>query len=127
MDLKLEKRVFELVKTITEACNDNPKIVKSLFGSVITNEAREIFKDLSQTHIPSMKEYDLVKVNGSYVVDRKDPEDEKFEGLKELRVVENIGKEMLRMGCFSIEKLPDSSGRDTVVYSGLVAKKSKDV
>lgn len=102
--------------------------LKSIFDSGIgsreqRSEIHEALEAMEQTAIPTEGEYELIKLQENYIVDRDDPEDEKWEGAKELKLAEEVGKAVLRKGCFekSVAKL--GNGKEQCIYNLLVLKR----
>lgn len=103
-------------------------ILKGLFDSGIGSieqrtEIRETLALMEQTYIPTVDEYELISLSENYIVDREDPEDEKWEGAKELKLAEEIGKAVLRKGCFEKSVASLGNGKEQCIYKCLVLKR----
>lgn len=86
------KNTFELEKLLLEARELNEKYKRSF--SI---------------------DYEMVELEGYYVIDRSDTEDVKWEGLKELKVGDEIGREIIRKGlfCKNVSKVDLNTERHT--------------
>ena len=94
----IDRRAIELIRQIAEMANDNEKMMSSALTKFVVDEAVEVNKIL-QGHIEPVP-VDIVAVSGFYVVDRNNPEDEKWEGLKEIEVFKSMGQELIQLGAF---------------------------
>jgi len=112
----MEKRVFELLKCISDGANDNPKMVNGLFGKIIVDEVNSILEKEKTKFEFGEKEFKIFTAAGQYVVDEDDQEDLKYEGLKEIRTFEEIGKSIMRAGCYE-KKIQKEGSEKTCQYN----------
>lgn len=95
-----QKEIIDFLEEIVSQSKKSNKLKFSLFEGYIVDRAEGLLSNInSQTEIP-VEQYEVFKLNGSYIVDNNDPEDKKWEGLKEQSVMKGIGMEMLMNKCY---------------------------
>lgn len=115
MELALQKKTYDFLKRIFDT---------GLYSVQERQELKEILSEMEQTHIPTIDTYEMVRLMQSYIVDRDDPDDEKWEGAKELKLAEEIGKEILRKGCLEKSHANIGEAKERHYYTCVVLKKN---